>query len=251
MKKSYVKMLLAGSVITFCLVSAQTGFAAKKEEAKKAPKTQEQAEPGVIGGKVVQTMNSGGYTYVEIENKGQKMWVAISETKITKGETVSFKPGAVMENFESKTLKRKFDRIIFSDGLASPRGGGAEAKPTGSKDKAVATKEKISVAKPAGNNAYTVEELYKKSSGLNNTPVIVKGKVVKVSTGIMQRNWIHLQDGSGDAGKGTHNLVVTSTTANVPANGDIVTATGTFYKDKDFGSGYKYAAIVENATFSK
>jgi hypothetical protein len=244
-------MLLTGSLIALCLVTAQTGSAAKKETAAKKPKTQEQQEPGVIGGKVVQTMNSGGYTYVEIENKGQKIWVAIGETKIKKGETVTFKPGAVMENFESKTLKRKFDRIIFSDGLASPQGAGAEAKPTGSKDKVVATKEKIKVDKPAVANAYTIEELYKKKASLNHKTVTVKGKVVKVSPGIMQRNWVHIQDGTGDSAKGTHNLVVTSTSETLPAKGDMITATGTFFNDKDFGSGYKYEAIVENATFSK
>ncbi|MBA4371313.1 MAG: DNA-binding protein [Thermodesulfovibrio sp.] len=251
MKKCSTKMLLAGSVIALCLVTAQTGFAAKKEPAKKAPKTQEQPETAAISGKVVQTMNSGGYTYVEIENKGKKIWVAIGETKIKKGETVSFKPGAVMENFESKTLKRKFDRIIFSDGLATPQAAGAEAKPTGSKDKVVASKEKIKIDKPAVANAYTVEELYKKRATLNHKTVTVKGKVVKVSTGIMQRNWVHIQDGTGDAAKGTHNLVVTSTAETVPSKGDTLTATGTFFNDKDFGAGYKYDAIIENATFAK
>lgn len=250
MKKGSIKMLVAGSVIALCLVSVQTGLAATKSASPKDAKKQAQADAG-LSGKVVQTMNSGGYTYVEIENKGQKLWVAISEAKIKKGETVSFKPGAVMENFESKTLKRKFDRIVFSEGLASPQAAGGEVKPTGSKDKAVATKEKIKVEKASGANAYTIEELYKKKATLNNKAVTVKGKVVKVSTGIMQRNWIHLQDGSGSAAKGTHNLVVTSTAPNVPAKGDVVTAAGTLIKDKDFGAGYKYDAIIENATFAK
>lgn len=250
MKKGSMKMLVAGAVIALCLVSVQTGSAATKSPSPKDTKAQAQPD-GAISGKVLQTMNSGGYTYVEIENKGQKLWVAITETKIKKGETVSFKPGVVMENFESKTLKRKFDRIIFSEGLATPQAAGGEVKPTGSKDKAVATKEKIKIEKAAGANAYTVEELYKKKAGLNNKTVTVKGKVVKVSTGIMQRNWIHLQDGTGNAAKGTHNLVVTSTAQNVPAKGDTVTATGTFIKDKDFGAGYKYDAIIENATFAK
>ncbi len=246
-----MKLLVTGAVVALCLVSAQAGLAAKKEAAKKETKTQEQPDASGLSGKVVQTMNSGGYTYVEIENKGKKLWVAIGETKIKKGDMVTFKPGAVMENFESKTLKRKFDRIIFSEGLATPGAAAAEPKPTGSKDKAVATKENVKVEKAAGANAYTVEDLYKKRAALNNKPVTVKGKVVKVSMGIMQRNWIHIQDGTGNASKGTHNLVVTSTAQNVPAKGDVVTASGTFIKDKDFGSGYKYEAIIENATFAK
>jgi hypothetical protein len=65
----------------------------------------------------------------------------------------------------------------------------------------------------------------------------------------MQRNWVHLQDGSGDQKKGTHELVVTS--QDLPAVGDVVTAKGTFAKDKDFGAGYLYPAIIENAKISK
>jgi len=77
----------------------------------------------------------------------------------------------------------------------------------------------------------------------------VRGKVAKVSAGIMGKNWIHLQDGSGNQKKGTHNLVVTS--QDLPAVGDVVTMGGTFYKDKDFGSGYRYDVIVEEAVIKK
>ena len=69
-----------------------------------------------ISGNVVETMDSGGYTYVQLENKGKKTWVAVPQMKVTKGKTMTFRPGMEMKNFESKTLKRKFDTIIFSDG---------------------------------------------------------------------------------------------------------------------------------------
>lgn len=71
-----------------------------------------------LTGKVVETMDSGGYTYVRVENKGQKTWVAMPQTKVKVGQTVTLQPGMEMENFESKSLKRKFDRIIFSGGIA-------------------------------------------------------------------------------------------------------------------------------------
>jgi len=66
----------------------------------------------------------------------------------------------------------------------------------------------------------------------------------------MQMNWVHLQDGTGDANKGTHDIVATST-AELPASGDVVTVSGTLASDKDFGSGYKYAVLIEKATFRK
>lgn len=69
-----------------------------------------------LSGKVVETMNSGGYTYVCLEKSGKKTWVAVPEMKVTMGQNMTFQPGAEMVNFESKSLKRKFDKIIFSGG---------------------------------------------------------------------------------------------------------------------------------------
>jgi hypothetical protein len=67
-------------------------------------------------------MDSGGYTYAQIENKGVKTWVAVPKTKVIKGQNISFATGAEMQNFESKTLKRTFDRIIFSGGVIGQKG---------------------------------------------------------------------------------------------------------------------------------
>ena len=119
-------------------------------------------------------------------------------------------------------------------------GGGSEGA------KAPASSGPIKVEKAKGADACTVSEAYEKAAKLDKKAVVVRGKVVKVSKGIMGKNWVHLRDGSGDSGKGTNNLVVT--TQDVPKVGDVVTARGTLYKDKDFGAGYKYQVIVEEAT---
>jgi len=116
----------------------------------------------------------------------------------------------------------------------------------GSKGAKAAASEPIKVEKAKGTNAYTVSEAYEKAGELDKKTVVVRGKVVKVSKGIMGKNWVHLRDGSGDEATGTNNLVVT--TQDVPKAGDVVTAKGTLYKDKDFGAGYKYRVIVEKAT---
>ena len=125
-------------------------------------------------------------------------------------------------------------------GVREAAGGGSEGA------KAQAATEQIKVEKAKGADAYTVSETYEKAGKLDKKTVVVRGKVVKVSKGIMGKNWVHLRDGSGDAGKGTNNLVVT--TQDDPKVGDVVTAKGTLYKDKDFGAGYKYKVIVEEAT---
>ena len=80
------------------------------------------ADAQTLSGKVVQTMDSGGYTYAQIENKGVKTWVAVPKTKVVKGQNISFAPGMEMQNFESKTLKRTFDKIIFSGGVIEQKG---------------------------------------------------------------------------------------------------------------------------------
>lgn len=68
-------------------------------------------------GKVLETMNSGGYTYALVEENGQKLWVAVMETKVEKGAVVEFPDSPPMVNFQSKTLNRTFDKIIFAPGL--------------------------------------------------------------------------------------------------------------------------------------
>jgi len=207
------------------------------------------AQGAGLSGKVIETMDSGGYTYVHLESNGKKVWVAIPQTKVVKGQNMSFIPGAEMENFESKTLNRKFDKIVFSAGPLTSDSSKDGAKSSGSKANVVVTGEKIKVQKASGADAYTVAEIYKNKEKLDKKEVAVRGKVVKVSAGIMGKNWIHLQDGTGDPAKSTHDLVATS--KDLPSVGDVVTAKGTLYKDKDFGSNYKYAVIIEGATIKK
>ncbi len=94
------------------------GCKSAKQEAP-APVSQEQ-QPQIgdaISGKIVETMNSGGYTYVCLEKNGKKTWVAMPETKVKVGQEVTCQPGMTMPNFTSKTLKRTFDSIVFSGGL--------------------------------------------------------------------------------------------------------------------------------------
>ena len=68
-------------------------------------------------GKVLQTMDAGSYTYLEVEEKGQKLWIAALKTKLSKGDIVEFPDSKPMEKFESKTLKKTFDKIIFAESI--------------------------------------------------------------------------------------------------------------------------------------
>jgi len=192
-------------------------------------------EDAAISGKVLETMTSGGYTYALIEKDGKKMWIASPATNLTVGQEVSFMAGVDMGAFESRTLKRKFDDIIFSAGLVGQVSMGNSAA-------AAQATEQIKVEKAQGPNAYTINELINNIDKLDKQAVVVKGKVIKVSEAIMGKNWVHIKDGSGPE---KEKIVVTS--KDLPKVGDVVTVSGTLYKNKDFGSGYKYAVIIEEA----
>lgn len=258
MKKS---MFIVASLLT---LTTTTALAAEQPAAPAGhPPMNQTAAPALsdtktdenISGKVLETINSGGYSYVYIEKKdGKKIWVAVMETKVKVGSQITFKPGMKMTNFESKSLNRTFDTIVFSNGVLSAQAAkGKEPDLTspspGSKGASVAKEGKISVAKATGPNAYTIEGVFKNSAKLDKKKVVIRGKVMKVSSGIMKRNWIHIQDGTGSQAKGTHNLVCTS--QDKPNSGDVVTVTGTLAKDRDFGGGYRYAVIIENAKITK
>ena len=114
---------LAAAACGMVLLLGAIGCNSAKQE---APAPVSQAEPATpplvqdnaaLSGKVLETMNSGGYTYLQIENNGKKTWIAAPEAKIKVGQKVSCEPGMEMQNFTSKTLKRTFASIIFSSGI--------------------------------------------------------------------------------------------------------------------------------------
>jgi hypothetical protein len=239
-----VKLLFVLLVFMGC---TNTGPAESTAESRTIPQAaSEKAEP-FLSGRVVESMDSGNYTYVNIEKNGHNTWVAVPRMKIAAGQDISFKPGAVMKNFESKTLNRVFKTIIFSGG---PSGAvmGSAGKSGESKPKVIEAGT-IKVDKAAGPDAYTIAELYEKSAELNDKAVVVRGQVVKFSANIMKKNWVHIQDGSGNPSKGTNDIIFTS--LENTSVGDIVTVQGTLYKDKNFGSGYKFPVILEQANIKK
>ena len=202
-----------------------------------------------LTGKVAETMDSAGYTYINLEQDGKSTWVAIPIAKVTVGQDVSVMPGFVMNDFNSKTRGRTFDLIVFSGGLkeegskSAGMHGSASSAPVAASAK---KSEKIKVEKADGANAYTVAELHAKRVELDKKSIVLKGQVVKVGMAIMGKNWIHIQDGSGSASDGTNDIIVTSQA--VPKVGSVVTASGILYKDKDFTMGYFYSVIIEEGT---
>ena len=90
----------------------------------------------------------------------------------------------------------------------------------------------------------TVAEVFAEKDALAGQPVTFRGKVVKTNPDIMGKNWLHVRDGSGE--DGTNDLTIT-TTGTLPNVGDTVVVTGNVTLNKDFGMGYAYDVLVEDA----
>jgi hypothetical protein len=125
--------------------------------------------------------------------------------------------------------------------------GGATGSPHGASPAASVPVKKLAKAK--GPEARTVEEIVKGKAALKDKPVLVHAQVVKVTAGVMGKNWVHLQDGSGRVADGTHNVI--ATTQDTVAVGDVVNARGTVRTGVDLGAGYSYAVLIEDATLRK
>lgn len=203
----------------------------------------------VVAGKVAETMDSGGYTYVRVLEGKDSSWVAIPQQPVKVGAEVSYSRGLVMNDFHSKTLNRTFKKLVFSEGTAAPGHGSKGGKAAPSHGQAAPNQLPVKITKAEGQDAYTVAEIFSKRKELAGKQVSVRGKVMKVSAEIMGRNWVHLQDGSGDSKAGTHDLLVT--TSEEAKAGETVTARGTVAKDKDFGSGYRYQVLIEKGSFKR
>lgn len=258
-----IRTRVSAVVVVLSLAGAVACGSASKKDAP--PPAQAAAQPAAtatatpdanaVTGTVAETVNAGGYTYARLQAAGKDdVWIAATEFPAKTGDRLSVAVGMPMQNFESKTLKRTFPLIYFvssvkRDGqtvLAEPAQGAEPAMmPSHEPSAAPATVDPIAPA--AG--SMSIADVWATRTALAGKQVTVRGKVVKVNSAIMDRNWIHLQDGSGSAADHTNDLTVTSH-ADVKV-GDIVTLTGVLAVGKDFGAGYAYDAILENARITK
>lgn len=264
-----VSTLLAGAVFGLALPVPQSTPAQKPPAAKPAaPAAVAPSAPLEVTGSVLETMDSGGYTYLKLKTSGGEAWAAVNKAEVKKGSIVTIANPMLMENFESKTLNRKFDRIYFgslaagssaaASGTLPPGhpavGGGAPGGPNMAAQHAAAAAGPsdvgpIKVSKAPGPDGKTVAEIYAEKAALKDKKVVLHGKVVKFLPEIMGKNWIHVRDGSGSADKKNDDMTVT--TKDTVAVGDVVTVTGTVKLDKDFGAGYAYPVMVEDAKVAK
>jgi hypothetical protein len=251
--------LLSLSVIGGCSKQAAEPAAAQAAAPAGQPSVDQAAagaaaaqDAPTVTGPVLETMNAANYTYVRVKTDRGDIWAASGEFKVAVGDRVTLALEMPMENFHSQTLKRDFPVIYFTtrigrEGEALPSAVPAMMSAHGQAGGAVPAAAAAQVTEPIqpAPGGTTVAKVWADRKSLAGKTVTVRGKVVKFNGGIMGRNWIHIQDGSGAAADGTNDLLVTSDAA--AKVGDVVTVTGTVAVDKDFTAGYAYAVMIENA----
>lgn len=205
--------------------------------------------PGLGTGKVLETMDAAGYTYVLVDLGSTQIWAAGPITPVQVGDTVHLPQGMPMKDFESTSLNRTFEEIYFVGAIQTGDAAvmGAIASAHGSMGDATSATDSQSfdlegIEKAEG--GLTIAEVYANRQDLASKEVLIRGRVVKFNPEIMDRNWLHIQDGSGEAG--TNDITVT--TADQAEVGSVVTIRGTLTLDKDFGFGYAYDVLIEEAT---
>jgi hypothetical protein len=216
------------------------------------------AAPATVKGVVLETRDAGGYTYLRLKTQGKETWAAVNRALVRTGAEVTIENVMVMTDFESKSLKKTFPTILFGTLGASGQsatGGSAwslvkpgPARPAAGQDAATAAGD-APVARAAGRNARTVAEVVGQGAQLKDKPVSVRARVVKYNPGIMGRNWLHVRDGSGSGAAGSNDILVTTTAA--AEVGEVVTVQGTVRTDRDFGAGYAYKVMIEDATLRR
>ncbi|MDH3975486.1 MAG: hypothetical protein OEV42_14510 [Deltaproteobacteria bacterium] len=229
-------------IIIFCLFVFLTGF---KQTGGSTSGHGGMGEIAAHDGIVVEVIALEGYTYVELDLKSEKMWIAAPAFKVKKGDRVLASKGIEMRNYYSRYLDRTFPVVWFvgkvevvgkDEVVARPADAAENKKVASIKSPLIGTIKKAE-------GGYFLDELFEKKKELAGKKIKIRAKIVKASGSILGKEWYHVQDGTGS--DAVLDLIITS--KDKVEAGRIVLITGTLGVDRDFGSGYRYDIIVEDA----
>lgn len=226
------------SIITLLFISLMIAACSKNDEQKKENTS---AVPNQHKATVMEVIPVSAYTYLHVTENGKDYWIAAPRADFKVGEVIVFSNYMEMKNFESKELKKTFESILFIDNASVKLGEGIMNEPM----KPTISKEDIKI-EPI-KDGVTIAQIFENPDNYSNKVVKVKGKVIKINSGIMKKNWIHLQDGTSY--QDNYDLTITSN--DMVRNGDVVVFEGKIVLNKDFGYGYSYKVLMEDAKASK
>ncbi len=198
---------------------------------------------GLTTVKVLEVEQVANYTYLLVKAKGPEYWIAVPTMAAQPGETYQYQGGMLMEDFESKELDRTFDKVLFLEALYSESAGSRQEVQEVTPGSQVKT-EKSDVMVEAVEGTVSIGELFSNPGSYEGKSIKIRGEVTKFNAAIMDRNWVHLQDGTESKGK--FDLTATSTESFMV--GSVVTVEGVVTLNQDFGYGYSYEILLENTT---
>ncbi len=202
-------------------------------------------------GVVEKILQTSGYTYVLVKSDADTNWLAINKMPVEKGQTLYYNNGLEMSNFHSKTLNRTFAKVVLvQDASTNPNSKVGTSTTMTMSSSAQSMKPKIEQEKiniKPKNGSITIAELYTNKAKYEGKVIKVRGKITKYNADIMGKNWAHIQDGT----KGGSNFDLTITTPDQVRLGDVVTFEGKITLNKDFGAGYFYSVIMQDAKVVK
>ena len=237
-------MKLTLTVISILLVLASLSCRDNKQEQQaQQQQTQQGAATIDIHTVVVQeVIQATAYTYLKVKEADREFWMAINKREIEVGATISFAGALEMNNFQSKDLQRTFEKIYFVSRIVGDESTATQQSMSMPHQmKPDLEKKEVSVEPAEG--GITIGELFINRDSYADKTVLIKGQVTKVNRAIMDKNWVHIQDGTGDS----DNFDLTVTTEEEVNVGDVVTFEGKIALNKDFGAGYSYEVIMEQA----
>ena len=242
------KFLIALTTTVFLLGIYAWSAADRPTEAPEAT----ESEPVVEGFKVIETMNSGGYSYIKYRGNGQEGWLATGEMVVNEGDQIEFQGGMEMRDFHSRSLNRSFAAIQFVDGVEVTNAGSpktiietAHAAQQAAAAPSLPSSPGLGDIAPldSGMTVATVLGGYPEHAGQSAS---LRARVMKVSENVMGKNWVTLQDGSGDS----PDIKLIATTLETVSPGDTVVVEGVIANDVSLGYGYEYKVLLEEAHFT-
>lgn len=232
------KLLVAGMILTMVACKPSTDSS------------------GLTTVKVLEVEQVASYTYLLVKAKGPEYWIAVPTMEANAGDTYQYQGGMLMEDFHSKELDRTFDKVLFLEalfGASDPVPGTQSAQqgmPSGhpavqeATPGSTAKTERADVSVEAVEGTTSIADLFANPGDYAGKTLRVRGEVTKYNAAIMERNWVHLQDGTEHEGK----FDLTATSTENFAVGSVVTVEGVLAVNKDFGYGYSYEILLEQTS---
>ena len=240
-------LLVSGILLSSCQENAKKvqSFSTEEktsENMNQAPTQKATDSHHVIVKEILQTSK---YTYLFVKEHNEEFWIAVRRLDAKVGDNVYYQQALPMQNFKSKELDRVFESVLFIQGNTSTPPTADAAKMMVAKKMPPKVDKKIAGIKvKLADGGINIAELFKNKDKYKGKRVKISGQVVKVNNGIMGKNWIHIQDGTAN----NDDYDLTLTTQNKANKGDVITIEGTVYLKKEFGAGFSYDLIIEEAT---